>query len=270
MQSDYRDRIGLATWAVTMFLALGSLLRLPGEGTQLALAGLSLDLPFDVANAVPVLPALLAGAGAEAVVRAHPLARLGELRLTMRFWALPVAVTLIAIVVLPLAPSTGYWGLGLLVFAVLLSSVLVALFYSLNPNAAGYRRARSALNLICYAIALLLFLLVPEEWGNLARAVVLGGVTLLLSLELLRGARARVSAVTLYALVVGFVVAQVAWVLPLTELNMLASGLLLLLLFYLFVGLAWQSLMDRLTRQVALEFGAVGLGGLLLILIFAA
>ena len=68
---------------------------------------------------------------------------------------------------------------------------------------------------------------------------------------------------------VGVLVAQVAWALLLTGLSSLSTSLLLLLLFYLLVGLAWQTLLDRLSRRVALEFAAVGLAGLVIILVLA-
>ena len=73
----------------------------------------------------------------------------------------------------------------------------------------------------------------------------------------------------LYALIVGVVVAQVTWALLLTGLSSLSTSLLLLLLFYLLVGLAWQTLLDRLSRRVAFEFAAVGLAGLVIILVLA-
>lgn len=269
MRTSYLDRISITVWAVTMTLAATALLSLPGQGADLLVGDRSLALPVASTSAIPVILALLAGSGTEAVVRAHPLALAGQLRVSVRFWALPIAVTLIAALTLPLAPSVLYWAVGLLGFALFLSAVLAALYFSLDVEGAGYRRARLTLNLTCYAIALVLFLLVPESLSNVARSLTFGGVTLLLALELLRGTGARVRYVTLYAVIVAVIVAEVAAVIPLTGLSTISSGLLLLLLFYLLVGLSWQSLMDRLTRRVALEFGAVALVGLALILAFA-
>lgn len=269
VNTDFRDRISIAVWGVIMTLAISSVVNLPGRGASVVLGSRTIALPVAAASAIPVVLALLAGTGAQAVISAHPLARQGRLRLPVRFWALPVAVTLIAAFALPRAPSILYWAAGLLGVAVLLSGVLVALFYSIDPEAVGYRRSRAVLNLTCYAIALLLFLLIPDSWPSASRSVVLGGVAALLALELLRGSRATASSVTLYALVVGAVVTQVAWALLHVGLSTLSTGLLLLLLFYLLIGLAWQTLVERLNRRVALEFGLVGLVGLGLILIFA-
>lgn len=263
------DRIGIAVWVVTVTLAASAFVSLPSRGAAILVGGRTLALPVAASTAFPVLLALLAGAGTEAVVRAHPLARTGRLRLTMRFWALPVALTLIAAVVQPLASSVLYWAVGVLGFALLLGTVMFALVYSLDPQGVGYRRARTLLNLTCYAIALALFLLIPPEWEAPARSLILGGVTLLLTLELLRGTQLGGQKVGLYASVVALVVTEVTAALSLTGLSTLSSGLLLLLLFYLLVGMAWQSLLRRLNRRVVLEFAAVGLAGLILVLLFA-
>lgn len=270
VKTDYLDRISIAVWAVTIALAASAVLRLPGQGASVVLGERSLVLPVAASSFIPVVLAALAGAGAEAVIRSHPLAGQGKLRLTARLWALPIAVTLIATLIVQLAPSVLYWVAGLVLFALLLGGVLSALYFSLDAAAAGYRRARLVLNLASYGIAVLVFLLVPDSWRPLARSAAWGGVALLLALELLRGTGARVANVTLYAIVVAVVVAETAWVLPRTGANPLTLGLLLLLLFYLLVGLAWQSLLQRLTRRVGVEFALIGLVGLVLILVFAS
>lgn len=100
-------------------------------------------------------------------------------------------------------------------------------------------------------------------------ALILGGVAALLALELLRGSLGKTSEILMYAAVIGLVVAQVAWALLLTGLSVLSVGLLLLLLFYLLIGVAWQTMLDRLTRRVLLEFSLVGFVGVLLVLVLA-
>ncbi|HNS04201.1 MAG TPA: hypothetical protein PKM78_17655, partial [Anaerolineae bacterium] len=63
------------------------------------------------------------------------------------------------------------------------------------------------------------------------------------------------------------VVAQVAFSLLLTGLSPLSASLLLLVLFYLLVSLTWQTLQDRITRRVLLEYAAVALAALFIILL---
>jgi hypothetical protein len=57
----------------------------------------------------------------------------------------------------------------------------------------------------------------------------------------------------------------VTWALNYWVLPGLTGGLLLLLIFYLLVGIAQQGLQGRLTRRVLLEFGIFGVVALVLI-----
>ena len=73
-----------------------------------------------------------------------------------------------------------------------------------------------------------------------------------------------------YGGVVGLLLGQITWALnywPL--LPGLTGGLLLLLSFYLAVGIAQQSLQERLTRRVLMEFAVFGVLALGLIVVFA-
>jgi hypothetical protein len=268
--ADYLNRISIAVWITTLTLAVSVLLTLPGQGASFELGERTLALPVAASAAFSVILALMAGLGTEAVIQAHPLARQGRLRFTWRYWALPVAITLIATFVLPLAQTTSYRAAGLVAFALVLGGVQAALFFSLDNQAAGYRRARAILNLTAYATALLLFLLVPESWSSLARSAVLGGVTFLLAAELLRGTQTGAGLVIMYSAIVAAVIGEVATILPFADLGRLSSGLLLLLLFYLLVGVAWQGLLRRLNQRIVLEFVAVAILGLALILILAS
>jgi hypothetical protein len=68
-----------------------------------------------------------------------------------------------------------------------------------------------------------------------------------------------------YSLIIGLVLGQVTWALNYWLLPGLTGGLLLLLIFYLLVGVAQQGLQDRLNRRVLLEFAIFGVVALLLI-----
>lgn len=252
-----------------MLLALSAVLSLPERNANIVVGSATVQLPIALRSLFPPLLALLSGLGAEAVLRAHPIAEAGQLRFSVRYWALPVALTVIALVLQPQAPTVLYQVLGLLAFALVFSGVLAALYFSLDAQGVGYRRARATLNLTCYAVALLLFLLIPPTWGPAARGAVTGGVALLLALELLRGTQLGGQRVGLYAAIVALVMAEVAAVLPLAGRSPLTNGLLLLVLFYVLVGFSWQTLLRRLNRRVALELALVGVLALALILFFA-
>ncbi len=69
-----------------------------------------------------------------------------------------------------------------------------------------------------------------------------------------------------YGVIVGLVLGQVTWALNYwSSLNGLTGGLLLLLIFYLLVGIAQQGLQNRLNSRVMFEFVIFTLVALLLI-----
>jgi hypothetical protein len=87
----------------------------------------------------------------------------------------------------------------------------------------------------------------------------------LLAAEILRTIAGRPGLVLNYSLIIGLVLGQVTWALNYWLLPGLTGGLLLLLIFYLLVGVAQQGLQDRLNRRVLLEFAIFGVVALLLI-----
>jgi hypothetical protein len=62
---------------------------------------------------------------------------------------------------------------------------------------------------------------------------------------------------------------QCTWALNLWRVPALTAGLWLLLLFYLFSGLAQQYLLGRLTRRALTEFAVIAVFGIFVILRFA-
>jgi hypothetical protein len=91
----------------------------------------------------------------------------------------------------------------------------------------------------------------------------------LLAVELLRSATNEMRQVLMYSAVVGLLLGELTWALnywPL--LPGLTGGLLLLLAFYLAVGIALQGLQKRLTRRVLVEFAFFGVVALSLIVVF--
>ena len=105
---------------------------------------------------------------------------------------------------------------------------------------------------------------------SLVSSTLVGVTATLLAIELLRTWDRRAQLVLAYGLIVGLLLGQVTWALnywPL--LPGLTGGLLLLLSFYLAVGIAQQGLQGRLTRRVLIEFGVFGAVALVLIVIFA-
>jgi hypothetical protein len=267
---DYRDRIGVSVWVVLLGLTATLLVNMPSTTLVWIAFGSPLSLELSAATLVSALLVVLTASGTEAVVRAHPLARERRLRGSWVFWALPCAIVSVAALLLPQTPTRLNWLVGLAVTAVALGATLSATFHAIDREAPGYRPARIALNLLTYATVLLLFLVVyRQRTRSLLSATLIVGITTLLAIELLRGTGRSLRSVTLYALVVGLVLGEATWALNYWPIPGLTGGLVLLLSFYLLVGLAHQGLLRRLTPRVLLEFGVVAAVSLALMWLFA-
>jgi hypothetical protein len=267
---DYRDRASVLVWAVLMALTAERLLVLPARTFATVILGSPVSVTFASATVFGLLLAGMVASGTEAVVRAHPRCQVGELSGRAVFYALPVALILVALLVLPLAPSRLYWVVGLLLSGGLLALSMAGVYYTIDPFAVGYRRARLGMNALTYGVALLLFLVV---YRTRVRSIVSASEVLvigsLLATELLRGSERPLRLVALYAAVTGVVLGETTWALNYWRLASLTGGLLLLVLFYDVVGLAQHALQGRLNRRVMLEFLLITIATLSLILRFA-
>jgi len=278
---DYRDRASVMIWVVLVGLAAQRLLNLPARVVSTTLFGSPVTLTLTTNTILGALLAGLVASGTEAVVRAHPrqldamlpgqvASRRGlaanQLRHQWVCWALPIALTLVALLLLPLAPSRLYWSVELIFTGVMLGLSMAGIYYTLDPFAGGYRRARLGMNALTYGVALVLFLVV---YRTRVRSVVSATeITLLsglLALELLRGSGRPILLIALYAAIAGLVLGESTWALNYWRLNSLTGGLVLLLLFYDIVGLSQEALQDRLNRRVLIEFSLVTIAALALI-----
>ncbi|RME62264.1 MAG: hypothetical protein D6790_06635 [Caldilineae bacterium] len=253
---------------MTAGLGVSLLVRLPGAFLTFNVFGSPVTVPFTRTTLMAGLLVLLTAAAAERTVRIHPLVRRAEPGLieTGVYWGLPAAIAILAVLLTPQFPSRLFQMLGILFSGVLMAVVLYALYGSVDPGAPGFRRSRIFLNLLAYGAALALFLLV---YRTRARSLVSGTevalTAMLLAVELLRSTTGRTDLVLSYAGIIGLVLGEITWALNYLVLPGLTGSLLLLLIFYLFVGLAQQSLQGRLSRRVVAEFALFALFALILI-----
>jgi hypothetical protein len=116
----------------------------------------------------------------------------------------------------------------------------------------------------------LLFLFIYQSrTRSLLSGTVVSLTSILLAIEVLRTSTDRMRLVLVYSVVVGLILGEITWALnywPL--LPGLTGGLLLLLSFYLAVGIALQGLQGRLTKRVLAEFAFFGIVALILIVVF--
>lgn len=148
--------------------------------------------------------------------------------------------------------------------------LLLSLGEALRPDRRLSQHGRFVSNLIFYLMVYILFALIYQtKLRGLITATSAGGIALLGGLELLRagpeGRRLDRKLGGLAALG-GLIIGEVAWVLGYWPVGGLVGGALLLLSFYVMVGLL-QGIRDgSLSRNLLLEYGVVGAAGLLVIL----
>jgi intracellular septation protein A len=279
---DYRDRASVLVWVALMGLVAQRVLALPSREITATVLGSPITLTITTNTILGVLLAALVASGTESVVRAHPRVRAGAMRTAGQlnlilmesnhwvFWALPVALVVVALFLLPVTPSQSYWLLGLMLTAAALGVSMAGIYYTIDPFARGYRRARLGMNALTYAVALVLFLVV---YRSRARSIVSATevmlVSGLLALELLRGSGRPMLMITLYAGITALVLGQVTWALNYWRLASLTGGLVLLVVFYDVVGLAQNALQGRIGRRVIIEYGLITVAAMALIWKFA-
>lgn len=265
--ADYRDRISVATWMVVLGLGMSLLLQLPSAEIRFWALGSPVTIPITGTLVAAIFLSILAGVGAEGVITVHPVYVWRTTRMgTWSYWALPMALAIIATVLLPLVESPVLQVAALAISGGLLAGAYFGLYATVERGKPGFRRARLWLDALAYGSALILFLFVYQtRTRSLVSGTVVAVTALLLAAEILRTATNRSGAALIYGSIVGLILGQVTWALNYWVLPGLTGGLLLLLIFYLLVGIAQQGLQDRLTPRVLLEFVVFGLLAMVLI-----
>src|SRR5690606_31231184 len=228
VEVDYRDRISVATWTVVLGLGMSVLLNLPGIELSFWALGSPISLPFTGTVLSAIFLAVMAAAGAESVVTVHPwFAVRSRARIrTWSFWTLPMALTIISALLLPLAPSPVIQALALVVSALLLALAYFGLFATVEPGRPGFRRARLLLDALAYGSALLLFLFVYQtRTRSLLSGTLVAVTAVLLAAEILRSATDRSSTALTYGGIIGLILGQVTWALNYWVLPGLTGGL---------------------------------------------
>ena len=298
--TDYRDRASVMIWVVLMGLAAQRFLVLPERALTTEVLGSPITFTVTANTILAVLLTGLVATGTEAVVRAHPRGELSTVRRIWHrqyassasprwpapssdgerdgvggrshwvYWGAPIALILVAIFLLPLAPSSVYWVLGVMIAGITMGLALAGIYYTIDPFQTGYRRARLGMNALTYALALLLFLVVYRtRTRSVLSATEVLFVSSLLALELLRGSNRPTIMVALYAGVAGLVLGQATWALNYWRLESLTGGLVLLVLFYDVVGISQHALHGHVRRRIIIEYALITIAAMALIWEFA-
>lgn len=267
--NEFSGRVSVVVWAIVAATAVSLFVRLPGIFViDFNAFGSPISLQFSDSLVMVVFLALLSASGTESIIRTHPRFRNRNAGFwaTWSYWALPAALSILAVVLIPQIPTQLSQAIGLLVQGALVTVVFFALYSTVDTGAPGFRRGRLVLNVLAYASALALFLLVYQtRTRSLLSGSMVALTATLLAVELLRSTTQRRELVLSHALVVGMVLGESTWALNYWPLPGLTGGLILLLIFYLIVSLAQHGLQNHLTRRVLIEFANFAVFAVLLI-----
>lgn len=262
-----RDRLSVLTATLALAYVLSRFLDLPTRLFSITLLGSDIGLELGGVQVVLLLVAALISAGADALIRSHP-AYAGEN--TLIHWVVPGATALVLGAGLNLLPDGPAWWGGLAGSVAFLLAVLVAEYRTVDPDDVARDTVRLALSGLILGLALVLFAVLHSYGARALVSASIGGLTasaLAGRLFALRGtpwARAWV-----YALVVGVVCAPMIWALGYWRITPVGAALLVMVPFYVNVGVANQHFAGKLTRAVWVEYAVVGAVGLALALALA-
>lgn len=180
----------------------------------------------------------------------------------------------------PLFVSSGLWLEQLapegwlttvaIVMALVAGAFLLALREAVSGDSSLAKFGRFVANLLLFLLVFVLFALIYQTKERaLFTATGTGLVALIASMELLRnGPERRVDwSVAILSGVAALLIAETTWVLGYWPVGGLVGGALLLLGYYVLVGLLQCIRDNSLGRSTVLEYGAVGIVGFLAILV---
>jgi hypothetical protein len=156
---------------------------------------------------------------------------------------------------LPQSPSLFYWLLGLVLGGGVLAWLILIHYRLLGRQAEAAPPVQMARGLVAYLLALVFFTSIYQT--RLRSLVTATSVTLaasLIALSILGEEKRPLGQTALYAGVIGLILGETTWALNYWRANVLTVGVLLMLLFYLLVGVAREHMRGTLDRRVLTEF----------------
>ena len=248
-------------------LTLYFVLEFPADDIAISLFGTPLGLSSPRRWLMALLLVGFAMAGTDMVIRDQAVLARQRLSYLATYWMLPGLLVALATQILGMAPTPLAWAGGLLGVGVVLWVTIVAETQQILSSTYTYRWVYLWRQFVGYAAALAFFILIYQ---SRARSAVSASEVLLVSsmitLALLRQDPNTISRVWLFAAVIGLSMGQITWALNYWRASTLNVGLLLLLIFYVLVGLAQQQLLGTLSRRTLWEFGSIALIAMVVIL----
>jgi hypothetical protein len=263
-----RDRLSVLLAVLILSSVLFRFIELPEHVYRLQALGSPLEIHATGTLLLVTLMVGLACTGTSLVLHDHPLVMEHSGRPVYISWILPGVLAGLSAYLLSLAPTLGLWIAGLIVFGVSIGLTVSAEYATVSPDARSYATTRLALNVLAYLMAFALFVLIYQ---TRTRSLVTATLTLLtatlLALDLLSVADVPVSRMLPFAGIVGLIIGESTWALNYWQASAWVGGLLLLLIFYTVINIAHQHLLERLSSSTLIEFAAVTVVVLLVVVL---
>lgn len=260
------DRLGALAGALLLGLALVRFLEAPVRSLTTTVLGSPLGIDLSAAVIVLLIIIGMSVTGVESLLRSHPLARQQKLERSYMFWIVPSLLAVSLAGWIDSTDSLGSWIIALLASGVVIPLAFVSEYQAVDPQQRSGTFLQWVQTVMVHLVALIIFSLIYDlQARSLLSGTAVLVVTLLLSARLFWPQANQTSSAFLYGLVAGMLMGQMTWVLNYWPLTALEGGLLLLVLFYVVVGLLQQHLNGQFGRRVVLEYTGVAVVALIMI-----
>ena len=264
------DRVSVIVGLILVGIVLMIVLEIPVRAFEFRPLGTPLAFQITGTWIVSTLLVGMSCAGTEAIVRSHPAVRRRRVRYTFPTWILPGLTTIALATLLPQSPTLLYWLLGLGLGGGVLAWQILAVYRILDGRReSGTVPAQAGLRLIAFLLALVFFASIYRtRQRSLVTATAVTFVASLIALSILYTDRHPVRTSVLYAGTIGLVLGETTWALNYWQANALTVGVLLMLLFYILIGIVQEHLRGSTGRHIIIEFLVVAVLGLWVIIQF--
>lgn len=255
-----RDRLGVLITLIAAGLFCSSGLALPPR--EVSLCGRSFPLTGEMLFGFVLLG--LTCTGVTDIVHRHPRRQPQRLSHGFLHWVLPTALTAIAYAFLSRVHGVETKVVGVGAASTLLTLLIVAEYYTMDPAGRWRSAVRFFLRFIAYLLAVLLYAAIRRSASaDLSAALAAAVVSGIMALRLLCDRQCPLEQVGPCVLGLGTLLGIGFWLLSLLAASPLEYSLALVVLLYVLTGLVRQFLLGKLTLEYVFA------GGLVLLLLLS-
>ncbi len=243
------DHLSVITAVILLAYALTAFIQFPARSLNLQLPGFLLTLKFNFLTIIAVVVSVLAAVGSDWLVGGHPA--LGGAR-RFHHWLIPAFTALVISVPLNNLKVGLSWWTVLALGGLLLTSVLIAEYISVDP--ADHRFPIARISLSAMSFALLLVLLIAVRGAGLRLYAVLAAILPAVAVVTIKSLHLRLGGwQTAWMAGISVVMTQFATGLFYLPVRPLQFGLILIGFTYALINLAGSLEEDRPLKTIWIE-----------------